>query len=396
MTYTATGDKELWVIKTEAIEVPMYCTPVEDTEGELFWIVMAAVHLHRGQHMSLSLTLQPASAISEPDRWILKRDALCTIAEKCQGITPSYYFRVPGITPTTQEFIADEYPQRPDHDDEFVREVWHRSQVAQLGVFKAVWAALIDGIAHRLLIDNQPVDLGWFKLHALPYRQNWKHNLWAKHPKLQVYFGGCSAVQRQISMRLHGVEADLSRTDMMAVKSHEGKVTFRHTVEVEYRPEWFKYMDHVELQRLTSATAAAYLARWGTLVRRSRKVIHAVLEQFMEQVARPAGRPVESGINGTQRLVQHFPASGGRPIRVDRVDCPLVLDGRESEIRGPQDVPAPGKKAKKVRPMPVLQLTLAGVRNAGRDVPPEREEGEAGLLVSPAAQSGGSDGDVLG
>jgi hypothetical protein len=381
MTYTATGDKELWLIRTEAVDIPVYCTPVEDTEGYRFWIMVAAVFIHKGYHTTLSLKIQDKSIVTETDRWIVPEAVLPEIAQKCPGVTPSYYFKAAGLTPEPHEFTAEENPEAPDHDDEFLREVWHRSQVAKLGVFKVVWTALIDGIAKRLLIDQKPLDLGWFTIHALPYRANWKHNLWAKHPRLHIYFGGVSALQRQTAMKLHGVEADLSRTDMMAVKGANGRVTFRHTLEIQFKKEWWQYMDEVELQRLTSTTPASYLSRWGTMVRKSRKVINAILEQFVEEVARPAGRPVPGHGGSAHRLVQHFPAEGGRAVRVDRDDCPLVLDDRESEVRGPEDYPAKGAKAKKVPALPVLRLQMGNLRNPRGDVGGGGEEGEAGVLV---------------
>lgn len=390
MNYKATGDKELWMVTSESMVTPIYCTPVEDISGNAYWIILSAVHLHRGQHATLALSLQPLSVINELDRWVIQFDRLKEVATKCLGVTPQYYFRAPDESPTHAEFDADENPTPPNFDEDFIRQVWHRSQVAKMGVFKVVWAALIQGIAHRLIVEHKPLDLGWFSIHALPYRENWKHNLLFKHPKLHAYYGGMTASIRQAMMKRDGIYADLLRTDMMAIKFQGGRPTIRWSLEIEQSPQWLKYVDQVEHDRLTGATTTAYIHRWGTIVKRSIRVINVLLTQFVQQLSLPAARPVEISGGIGKRLVSYTPAGSGRKIMVDRVDRDLVLDVEDFAIRPPNGEESEGKTPRKMPELPVIRLDPFHMRASGGGV-----AGRGGKTTDsglPLPAEGGGDG----
>jgi hypothetical protein len=390
MNYTSTNDKQLWKVSNDDVTIPIFCTPVEDISGNAFWIITAAVYLHYGIHPTLSLALQPLSVINERDRWIVPADKLSSVATKCEGITPGYYFHGVEEPPKSEEFSAEENPTPPEFDEEFVREVWHRSQVSKLSVFKVIWGALIQGIAHRLLVDNKPLDLGWFTIHALPYRENWKHNLLFKHPKLHTYYNGMSASIRQAMMKRDGVYADLLRTDMIALKTKEGRATFRWSLEIEQSPQWLKYVDQVEHDRLTGATTTAYIHRWGTIVKRSTHIINVLLTQFIKQISTPAAKPIESGDSGRKRLVPYTPSGGSRKIIVDRVDRDLVLDIEDSAIRGPEGSDTEKPAPRKMPELPIVRLDSFRVRPSGGSV--AGRTGEAADARLPLSSQDSCDG----
>lgn len=376
-------DKELWSIKSDAWEFPLFAQPAFDDEGEKVWVLLVAITLHIPQYRIISQMLKPLSRTNESDRWVLNDKDFLTIATKCPGITPRWYFRLNGTEPTAQEMDLDENPDAPDPDDAFIRDVWHRSQIVKFSVFKVVWAALINGVAHRLIIDNKPVDLGWFKIHALPYRVNWKHNLLHKHPKLHVYLDGMTSSLRAAQMKINGVIGDMFRTDCMATRNKEGRTTFRWSLEILTTPEWHKYTDEVELQRLKGSTPEAYLSRWGTIVSRLKQsgVINALLSQFLREMSLPAGQPHQISVHRGPRLIPYTPTPGRSKVRLDRIPGDLVLDCCETSIRGPEDNSLASKPVKEVQPLPVLRPDLAHMRNARRNLPESVGEGSAGMHV---------------
>lgn len=368
MTFTPIGDKELWVFKSEVADIPLICIPVTDSDGYPFWMITRAVYIHFGLQMILSNLLAPLSIVRERDRWIIPKDKLPESITKCPGITPEYYLRMDEEVREEKPIESEVPPEPPSHNDEFIRETWNRSRIGELGVFKVVWASLIDGLAHRLLIDQKSVDLGWFSLHALPFRLNWKQNLLSKHPKLKVLFTSLTARQREVALKMYGVEADVFRTDNMAVVKNGDNHTFRWTLEIETKEEWWEYMDQLERQRLTSSTSEAYLNRWATIVRRSKRIIHALLRQFTDQMARPAGQPLAHGDGRRRRLAPYVPDGKGRPANLDRMDCPLVVDDRTDTLQPPESPQVANPKASKMPPLPVLRLGIQNVRPSGGNV----------------------------
>lgn len=368
MIFTPSGDKELWVFKSEVVDIPLICTPSTDPDGYKFWVIVRAVYVNYGLRAGLDLVLNPLSVIREHDRWIIPQDKFPDCIAKCLGITPEYYFRYDEKSFKDVPIEVEVSEESPKHDESFLREVWGRTRIGQFGTFKVVWASLVDGIAHQLLIEQKPVDLGWFVLHALPFRANWKHNLLSKHPKLKVFFNSLSDSQRKVALKIHGVETDIFRTDNMAVATQGSKFTFRWNVEVECKQEWWKYMDKVELQRLTTATSDSYLHRWATIVKRSQKVIYALLRQFTDQMARPAGQPLLLGDGRRRRLAPYIPPQGGRPRDLDRVDCPLVVDDGSDQVRAPEDKVSARKQVKEMPSLPVLRLTKKDLRNSRGDM----------------------------
>lgn len=382
MTITTDRDKELWVVLTEAWEIPVYATPVKGPASEDYCLILPAAgsYAHR---MALGVALQPDSLMKEPDRWLVPRGTLERVATKAPGITPSFYLRARGEEAKTQEFVVEEPVPAPAANEELIQAVYQRTRMGKPGLFRVVWAALIDQIAHQLLIERRPVDLGWFKLHALPYRTNWKHNLLAKHPDLPGIMNN-SAAQRAIAMDRYEVTPDLVRTDMMATRTIKGKTLFTWTVEVETTKQWEDYQEALELSRLASGNSTSYLSRWGVLVRESRKTINALLLQWLGQMARSAGQPIARTHQNGQRLVPYIPEKGGRPTRVDRMDVPLVVRDRPTEVRGPKDEENAFRKTRKVQELPVLEFDYSHLRNSGRDVPDGGGDDAAGMLVLPA------------
>lgn len=367
MKLSSNTDKELWVIKTEAWEIPIYCQLAENESGEWFWVITSATALWKPILYSLSSVLHPHNLIKDRDQWVIRKELLETLATKAPGVTPSYYLRKAGAEPTQKDLEFEE-EEDPGHvNDELIREAWNKTRLGSLAVYKAIWAVIVRQIAARLLIDRQPVDLGWFKIHALPYRMNWKFNLFQKHPKLIHLFSYDNESRRDL-MNAEGVTSDLTRTDMMATSTIEGKTIFKWHLEIETTPQWDEYMENVEMQRLTGATPNAYLKRWGTIVRESRPVINRIIGQFCRALARPAGQPIQSGASGGERLVPYIPEKGGRPARVDGFNVPLHVDHRPTATRGPEDPNNAFRKARKVRELPVFQLKPENMRNAGGDV----------------------------
>lgn len=365
MKYTTTEDKQLWVVRTESWEIPVFATPITGEDTESYWLVSPAASIGRMDMLILCGAIQPFSKLNERERWIVPHGTLEKLGFKAPGITPRFYLKQIGEAPKETVLEEEEQPEAPSFNDELVRTCWTKSPIAKIGVFQAVWSALLNEIAKRLLVDRQPVDLGWFVLHALPYRTNWKHNLLSKHPKLPAILNN-SAEQRRIAMNIHGVTPSLTMTDMMATKgTTTGKTIFRWAIEVETKPAWDEYQEKVEIQRLRAGTEHSYLQKWGTIVRDSRKSINALLVQFCKSLSYSAGQPLENPRGGTHRLVPYIPSKGGKPGRVDGIDLPLVVDSCPTEVRGPSDPENAYRPTKKVRELPVLRLDLSDLRNTG-------------------------------
>lgn len=354
-------------MKTQAWEIPIYVQLAEREDGEWFWVINPAMALWKPIMMSLSAVLYPHSVIRDADRWVIPKAVLETVATKAPGVTPSFYLRKEGEPPTEQDMEFKEEDEVGHVDDEMIRTAWNKTRLGSLATYKAIWIVIVREIAARLLIDRKPVDLGWFKIHAIPYRTNWKFNLLQKRPKL-AYIINCPNEVRESILRSEEVLGDMSRTDMMATASANGRTIFQWHLEIETTKKWEEYMTDVEVQRLTGADSNAYLKRWGALVRESRPVINRLLAQLCRAMARPAGQPIESGTRGRMRLVPYVPEKGGRPARVDRIDLPLVGGDGSVPLRGPEDKDNAFRPARKVQKLPVFQFGSGNVRDTGGDV----------------------------
>ncbi len=396
MKLTTVGDRELWVLKTEAWSIPVYVQFAHDEKGEDLAICNAALSMGRDAVMAVSAALGGITKVRDPGMYVVGSNDLKAIAEKAPGVTPGYYFKKlcdPERAP--KELSFEEEPEAPYHNDEFVREIWSKHQFVSLGTFKAVWAALINGMTSRLLIDCKPVDLGWFSIHAVPYRPNWKHNILAKHPNLSSVLKVSPGV-RLSTMNISGVTADLSRTDMIATKQSKTRTLFRWSLEVETGDAWEEYVTKLEESRYDSSTKAAYVNRWGTIVRRLRPVIVRLLQQFCRDYQTPTGLLAEDPATGSSYLVQNFSANGGSPVRPDRLHLPDPVNDRPSEVRSSEDPKVKRKKNAKMRGLPILRPNWFNMRGSGGDAVVNRGADQDGMLVLPADGDAASGEELLG
>jgi hypothetical protein len=393
---SATGDKELWVMSYDDWAAPLYCTPSKDEADTPYWMVQSAEYMGHVVDPQIRLKMQPHSVIKEDMRWVVPHGTLSTLAVKVPGITPRYYARSPVRPgPVPEVYTFDDLGEAPDFDMEFLREAYVRSEVASLGVFKTVWRAIVAAIAYRLLVENKPVDFGWFRIHALPYRANWKGFIASKHPRLHAAYT-MSKDNRAAALKMDGVEDDLMRTDLMAVKRHEGNTLFQWSIEVEKKQSWYDYEQKLEQERCKGGSPKAYIPRWGTIVNRLRNTIHGLLFDYCRQTALACGIPAQVGDRGERRLVPYIPDGQSRGAVVARFDEPLVGSDGTTSVRGPEDKTDDRRKARKVQALPILRPDNPNLRDARGDMAKSRRDRKAGLLVHSADGGNGAVEGVLG
>lgn len=397
MKLTTDGDTELWVMKTPDWDAPIYCNPVIAADGRQFWIITIAEWMgHRIPH-EIGAMLRAKSAIQEPTRWIVPRGTLKDFAEKAGGITPKFYVRMSeGRAKLPEEFTVDEIGNGPENDEDFIRTAYARSQIANLGTFKAVWRSIIDTMGHHLLIENKPVDIGWFVIHAMPFRVNWKGYLTGRHPRLNCIYQ-MNRANKAAALVSTGVEEDLLNTELMAVKGDgKGRTLFRWSVELEEKPEWVDYQEQVEYERCVSGKPWNYLNRWATIVNRMRGTIHERLHQYCRQVALACGRMAKDPGRGQYRLVSYIPEGKSRGSVVGRVEGPLVGDDGTPSVRSPDGQKAKVRAAAPMPDLPILRPSYPNLRPPRGNVARAGGSGEAGVLVPPAAGGDGPGEEVLG
>ena len=378
--FVSSTDRQLWITKNKPFVQPLWCVGGE-VGGNKYWLVSLTYtqSIPKKIREEVSGDLYHRSINKDPFSLVISDEDLRDYAEPVYGTNPTYWARytpepqerkpiaTTSVTTRPQEADSSENLSKHVSDERFLKMAWKMSPIADFKVFKMVWIALCQAMPHRLIIDMIPIDFGWAKLHALPYRKNWKQIALSRIPNyLEIMRNtqGNTLFQRALQTEL---PMHLRNTVMIALDGeykHQAQRTFCWTLEVEEGAEFHEWTRALEQQRNSEAGRKGYAAQWAGIINKQLTDIIRVFHSFATQTSAPAaqlGRGRSEGIGG---LVPYTVGKSVRPARVDDVPVdPVTLNagelrddkGRRLVVGTPKNVPT----------MPVLRAVPAYLRESG-------------------------------
>lgn len=183
--------------------------------------------------------------------------------------------------------------------DEFLDDM-ARNTGTERGVLAYWWLTFCKQVQHYLINREKPVPMYFIKLHASPYRQNWKWIVLSRVPGYWRALQFLNKSQRKLELEGSGFMNQLSCLDLLALHKRHG-VIYRY-VEVEHEKGWHKEVRRVEQERVRRLGWLQYAEHVGGAVRRRFATTIRLYGKWLADLALPVATAVESGDCGELRL----------------------------------------------------------------------------------------------
>jgi hypothetical protein len=170
------------------------------------------------------------------------------------------------------------------------------------------WTQFCKYAADTLINKEQPVDMGFIKLHNCPYRSNWKAVLLSRYPNLGKSLAASKPEQRKEVADRAGLSEEMMSLDLLAMsKPWKGNSLCLRHIEVEHKPRWWRMIIKAERDRLASLNGPYNYASYYMSSVRSMFSRHlGIYINYLAQIARPCAEHVEGVWPGTFRLLPYW------------------------------------------------------------------------------------------
>lgn len=326
---------------------------------EVVWVV-PGVPLNGDQMSFLTTRLSEASLHCGAGFWVMRAANMAGIAFKAPGITPEYYMRWSDAGAPAAEPAATPPPQHQEvvsPDVEFIDAMARRSGFNDRHAAAVFYHAFCQVAIEWLLDDRKPLNLGFCRLHAMPYRINWREILAAKFEGLGRILRD-PAEKRDATLEAMNFDAHLCSASLAEMRDGGA---FGWNLFIEPTHPWNKYNFSYEQASLLEHTPPSYATRWANLAMERRATSLDLLGQFFAAASVP-NAVVDRRLPPNSRAL--LPARQGR-IRAASPPLPVT----RAVLPDPESGPAVGEDSidaeahEEVREMPDAGLDLANVRN---------------------------------
>lgn len=188
-----------------------------------------------------------------------------------------------------------------------------------IGVVKAVLNAHARAALVRMLVERKPVNYGFFKVAALPYRDNWKQIVLAKHPELLVRLAGKDKEQQDRILLELGVLEDFNNSDLIAWNDKEQTVGW--TLEVLPEKSFENSVKALEVEKKISTTPSEYVQAWANTITSLAKFRLKAFLSWAKKTTRPIATVRPCGKSGSSyKLCAYLPKGRVTPSRQSDMD----------------------------------------------------------------------------
>lgn len=357
------GDTQLWVFRSGDWEIPIFCAPghIAGTQAPLFAVWPCLVMDEEPTNAlaeSMSLRMIEAAA----GYYILKAEKLSEVASPVYGITPATHFKHKGVAaklPQNRSFQTGEKTQpKPSQLAKFIAK---RSGTIGEDIVTAVLGSLAALAPEILLRERMPIDLGFCRIHALPYRVGWQAMFSNEHRK---------PPEKNEDAQLWRDESGFDTVTLLRAQNIEGCATkgegsaiVRWNLEIESTDAFRESADAIERKVLEHAGATAYVRRWCDIVYELRDSIYSLWRTWLDKATAPTCSVFEVGRLGAQRFSAHRRNLRVVPDRVSNTVRRLAC-----APANPEHSPSVGallKAPDEVSSLPAVQPQADELRNSG-------------------------------
>lgn len=368
MTYFSDSDVELWYTTSGLYQIPFFCRPVHLDGGIAAWHISQAVTSSVLLSRKMKVELDACAVFVAVDGHIVDDNVFRAMFTKAPGITPSFYFRKSGeFVHGVEELHADPefqpFRKSPNSNKSFIESLHRLTNIDDIAVLKALWNAICNHMAYWLIVEQRPIDFGWFKLHAFPVRDNWKQILVAKHKGLKSA-ARLMGESRMDALEASGVVLSLQQTDIIGLRTENSERTVTWTLEVEPADYWDDYVNAAERERLRSSIVRdEYVSLWGRTMLLLRESIVSCLCRFALRSTIPAATVVGGHSQSGGGFVEYLRPGKVRPVDVDDVAVSVSGGDCKESVRKPSGEIAGLSKNVAVPKVRRVRLAPSNMRN---------------------------------
>lgn len=321
------GDMELWYAEPpdRNWRLPLHVEWKEHTEtGAIYGLVLPAVYFYPAQMLNMQSMLAGFTVEEEGKRWLIPEGILRALLVKAPGLHASYYYRWPGgkhpplplnFYPMSVRLSSPERRRLSEQHTDFAAYLSKERHLPQ-EVVQVVLTAVSQVGARWMLEHRMPIDFGFVKLVALPFRMNWKEVV-----EFKFRGKGLRAMlnlprrERAEVLHEHGFEAAVCNLHNIGIKrglpSEQGNTRLDYTIEAITSDKFDETVTTVEAERMT-AGSANYVAQFEAAVEHHYEIILDALARYLNKAAAPWAKVLSSGVGGFLKFV----SVGGRPPKV--------------------------------------------------------------------------------
>jgi hypothetical protein len=360
----STGDKELWVVRGDTWELPIFAAPIQDSSGGKFYLTEHAMKNMGSWFDLLEAKILPLT-IDCNGQWILPETVLNSIAFKAPGITPSYYVKVEGLqifkpdpTLIRYDHIADE---EGDNFQGFADFVARESQLHTSGDIKMFLAELRDCAVKWLLDKRRPLDLGFAKILAVPFRSNWKQywDFWYPPAIFKQ-----PLAEREQYLKQYSVDQKMHDPVLLEMHGDGGLRAIGWNLEIVPSTEWKKRVEFRE-SRAIKAEGVGYLERIKSITEKLREHIVFVYTDWVKRKSLPTGEISPGSVVGRHPLRASASVSRRNP---DGLEGGAFRIGKRRLARGKMLTNHGEQADSEVPELSTVQPITGNVWYSGRDV----------------------------
>lgn len=370
MNLKISGDKELWLYRQDEQCFPLYVTPCASMDERYYCLIRPALSPVFKQYEALSRHFAVHSIGLEKDHWVIEAAMVSKLLERAPGVTPEYYYLWDGLNKPldyeedTFEVDIKLVKSHSKDAEAFLQFLHDETGIATMDDLRALWHVLQRWGQEWLYRKQKTLDLGFVRLDALPYRQNWKQIFLARLPGVARWFRK-PPKERRALMEINPETANCIRGSwMIEIDSSEWFVYW--TIEARQTSLWREYVAKNERKRYRNFSRFAYASWWRSQVNRMEHRIYDILSDFVLATARPCAGLPPCDVHGRTHLVPKIPEGRVLPQGEDYLETFVVSPDPTQDVDGRGELGEVRFPPEPLPPVPDVQPAAEDMRNSGR------------------------------
>lgn len=302
MLFYAEAENKEWML-------PLFVEWRVDRDADQhFAHIVPAVCLYQSQAMALIALLQPHDIQGRKNQWVISRRVAEAILHKAPGITPLRYYKwptddSPPIERSRLEIDIDTKKpavRRPTYDS-FVQWLSKERKIPS-SIINAVMRGIADDGPIWMLQHRKPLDLGFCRLLATPFRANWKQIVAFKfkHKKLRKLLA-LPEDERWKALEEAGLPDTLTSPHNVALRrgwrNEEDVARIDYTIEAIASDTFETAANRIEGRRMARG-GASYITEFEDTVAALYQSLALALRSYLAKVAAPYAEVRKRGKTG--------------------------------------------------------------------------------------------------
>lgn len=326
-------DVQLWRVSDGLRSIPIFCDPGRCYQHSIMR-VKPAMPMNRDQWNFMDSCLDSRCISKELECWFYHRNVLGEVAIKCNGITPSYYMKWEegGVIKVREDGSPDPDrisatgPQSPS--SRFVHEACNYMGIGRVDVAISHWSLLCRYAWLWTVVLGRPLELGWCRIRAFPYRNNWAPWMVSRFPRLRSTLRDNDTKRGREVRRQIGFDDALYDPRMLAVEDNN---TIRWSLAIDPRPDFHKCCKVMESQERAESGEVGYLKRVTELIKRRKDEIIEHIASYMEEASTPDGWVDDDIPPNRRRLRRGVSDRYGYKAATDHPRVSVVVDSQPDD-----------------------------------------------------------------